>query len=237
MQNNLDDLNFVSVFNTIQGEGSNSGKLTTFIRLHTEQCFPNNRFCNFCDTIYRKTYNTNLKFDEVRQFLAKTRPNMITITGGEPLAIPFDLFIEFLGICKIYTNYIEIETNGAWFNNFDYCQIRKLNLLIDQYNISPKLESSNVKYNYDVCFYNLELVKSKSIFKFVVSNKHFDEDVKQIQYFNDNLDITDKTWLMPLTPCSTDFKKKLFDFCIKMKYNYSQRIHIDVFGHNFEKEI
>ena len=233
----LDDLNFTSIFNTIQGEGSNSGYYTTFIRLHTDQCFPNNRFCNFCDTIYRKTYNKNLKIHNIREFLLATKPPMITLTGGEPFAICFDDLTSFLEICKIYSPFIEVETNGSWFNNLDYCQIRKLNTLIDQYNISPKLKSSNVQYNYDLCFYNFDLIKNKSIFKFVISEKLFEKDIEEVKYFNRNLDLIDKIWLMPQTPCSNDFKKKLFDFCVKMKYNYSQRIHIDLFGHNFEKEV
>lgn len=233
----LNDLKFSSVFNSIQGEGINCGKYTTFVRMFTEQCFPTNSFCEFCDTIFRDNYNNSLNFNDVRDFVAGERPNMITITGGEPLSIKPNDFIEFVKILKIYTNYIEIETNGSWLNHFDLYQLRELKKYINQFNISPKLNNSGVNFDYKSCFYNFDLIKDRSIFKFVVSENNFDNDIDEIKEWKDELSLNNNVWLMPLTPYNNNFEKKLFDFCTKMKYNYSPRIHINVFGYNFEKEI
>lgn len=230
----LDNLKFSSIFSTIQGEGSNCGKLTTFIRFHTDDCFPNKRFCSFCDTIYKKNYQPSLNISEIREYLQENRPSMITITGGEPFSTDIDELIEFLEICRIYTSYIEVETNGSYFQNLSFFQFDRIKKLINQFNVSPKLSSSNVNFDYKIDTF--EYFKNKSIFKFVVSEKRFQKEVNEIEQWENILSLKENIWLMPLTPSTKEFQKNLFDFCVKMKYNYSQRLHIDLFG-NIEKEI
>ena len=230
----LNKLKFVSVFPTIQGEGVNCGKSTTFIRLHTTECFPNNRVCSFCDTINKKNYNENLNILDIEDYLNKTNPNMITITGGEPLACEFNDLKDLISLCNDYCDYLEIETNGAYWSSFTDYEKHYLFQNIDCLNVSPKLKISNVRYDYnieDFFHYGRDFN-----YKFVVSEKNFEEEIVQIADWQKKLNLLDEVWLMPMTPSSIEFEKKVFDFCVKMKYNYSTRLHITLFG-NIEKEI
>lgn len=217
------NLKFASIFSTIQGEGSNCGKLTTFIRLYTEECFPNGSFCSFCDTIGKSTYENNLSLSDVESYLIEHEPRMVTITGGEPFAVDFDKLIELLEICNKHCEYIEIETNGSYLCDMPTNQKYTLYTSIDRFNISPKLKSSGVEFDYTKIHET-----PISIFKFVIGEDTFEQDIKEIESW-DKIS-KEAIWLMPITPSSKLFKRKLFDYCVKNKYNYSPRIHIDIFG-------
>lgn len=235
MPHMLNNLKFVSIFPTIQGEGINCGKATTFIRLHTEDCFPNKKVCSFCDTINKKNYNKNLNINNIEEYLKKHKPNMITLTGGEPFSLDFESLRSLILICKKYCNYLEVETNGAYLSLFKNNENKMFLNNIDNFNISPKLKTSNVNWEYKHLYKFLRF-KKNGIFKFVVSRKNLLEELEEISEWDRPLNLKDKIWLMPMTPCDLDFEKELFDICIQKGYNYSTRLHITLFG-NIEKEI
>ena len=93
----------VEIFETLQGEGYNTGMPSVFIRFG--KC---NLACHWCDTNYNQFNMMSLStiIQQVQQFSAKN----IIITGGEPT---IQLQLEIL-LNQLQSNgyFIAIETNG-----------------------------------------------------------------------------------------------------------------------------
>ncbi|QGM81107.1 7-carboxy-7-deazaguanine synthase QueE [Otariodibacter oris] len=119
-QNNaLISYRIVEIFETLQGEGYNTGMPSIFIRFG--KC---NLACPWCDTNYHqyeeKTASEILSI--VKQFSAKN----IIITGGEPTIQPhLDILLDML---KNEGYFLAIETNG----------LKPVPLQIDYIATSPK---------------------------------------------------------------------------------------------------
>lgn len=102
-------LDVVSIFPTLQGEGPNAGMPAIFIRLGG--C---NLACDFCDTEFENF--SPMPVDTIvshAQTLAK--PNHVSlcvITGGEPLRQPVESLCESLLAAGFR---VQIETNGTVF--------------------------------------------------------------------------------------------------------------------------
>lgn len=110
----------VEIFETLQGEGFNTGMPSIFIRFG--KC---NLACPWCDTNYNQYETKSLSaiMHTVRGFSAKN----IIITGGEPTIQP-DLEI-LLNQLKNEGYFIAIETNG----------LKPVPMQIDYIATSPKL--------------------------------------------------------------------------------------------------
>jgi organic radical activating enzyme len=154
------------VFASIQGEGASAGTPSTFIRLAI--C---NLRCSWCDTGYtwdwanysRSEQVMELSVDEAFSAIAALAPRNVVITGGEPLLqrrqlAPLAGSLKQAGFC------IEVETNGTVAPG-------ELGPLIDQWNVSPKLESSGNQGLARIRPAVLEQFAAQpcSFFKFVVS--------------------------------------------------------------------
>ena len=102
-------LPIVEIFKSIEGEGSRSGRICTFIRL--AGC---NLRCSYCDTQYSFNVNDAKKMT-VEDIIAEVQAldcYTITITGGEPLLyreVNEDLVPRLLDLGYR----INIETNGS----------------------------------------------------------------------------------------------------------------------------
>lgn len=95
--------NIVEIFESLQGEGLNTGMPSIFVRFG--KC---NLACPWCDTHYNKfeRWSATQIQEKVRSFSAKN----IIITGGEPTIVPK---IEFLlEQFKSDGYFLAIETNG-----------------------------------------------------------------------------------------------------------------------------
>ena len=107
IKNNSDELEVVSMFRTIQGEGPYTGHRSFFIRL--AGC---NLQCPGCDT----DYTSNRKFLPIDHIIRAVRaagpaPLLVVITGGEP----FRQDITVLSSVLIALGYpVQVETNGAF---------------------------------------------------------------------------------------------------------------------------
>ncbi|WP_263834026.1 7-carboxy-7-deazaguanine synthase QueE [Sulfurospirillum oryzae] len=102
-------LKVVEIFYSIQGEGSQVGVPSIFIRLYG--C---NLTCPFCDEILHKGEYEELTFEAVLERI-KGYPSMqVIITGGEPTIYNLNGFIEFL---QAYMYSVSVETNGYNFSN------------------------------------------------------------------------------------------------------------------------
>lgn len=98
------------VFRTIQGEGPFSGRPAIFIRL--SGC---NLRCGFCDTVWDDDNDPFLTPDAImKQIDEQTglawRPELVVITGGEPMRQNLSLLISRL---QEKGHIVQIETSGS----------------------------------------------------------------------------------------------------------------------------
>jgi organic radical activating enzyme len=107
MDNEL--LKVVSIFYSIQGEGTFTGTASVFIRL-----FGCNLECDFCDDDLHKGNFENLNFLEILEKIKKYPSKNLIITGGEPSLYNLNNFIKFLQ-SKGY--FVAVESNGFCFEN------------------------------------------------------------------------------------------------------------------------
>lgn len=93
----------VEIFETLQGEGYNTGMPSTFIRFG--KC---NLACHWCDTNYNQFGMMSLS--EILHQVQQNQSTNIIITGGEPTIQPnLSVLLDEL---KIRGYYLAIETNG-----------------------------------------------------------------------------------------------------------------------------
>ncbi|RRN02360.1 7-carboxy-7-deazaguanine synthase QueE [Bibersteinia trehalosi] len=116
---NTPQYRIVEIFETLQGEGFNTGMPSIFIRFG--KC---NLACPWCDTNYNQFEMKSL--DEIMQIVRNFTAKNIIITGGEPTIQP-DLEI-LLNQLKAEGYFIAIETNG----------LKPVPLQIDYIATSPK---------------------------------------------------------------------------------------------------
>jgi len=92
------------IFSSIQGEGANSGRVATFIRL--SGC---NIRCPFCDTNH-----SSYREMTVEEILDEVTEDFVVITGGEPFAQPkVNEVYELIKLLQNDYHQIAIETNGT----------------------------------------------------------------------------------------------------------------------------
>lgn len=145
----------IEIFESIEGEGLRTGKLSTFIRLEGCNCR-----CSYCDTKYSYENSTfvEMSLNEILFKIKEIGNNLLTITGGEPLI--HDNIEDFIEILNSENYKINIETNGTVPINF---LLKYENVLIT---MDYKCPSSNMedKMNLD----NLKILRNSDVLKFVV---------------------------------------------------------------------
>lgn len=105
----------VEIFESLQGEGRNTGRPCVFIRF--AGC---NLRCPWCDTDVKRRFSASLDeiLKEIRGFKAKS----VILTGGEPTLVK-DM-PELVAALKEEGCWIGVETNGTlaadWFGFVDY---------------------------------------------------------------------------------------------------------------------
>ncbi|MEX2336006.1 MAG: 7-carboxy-7-deazaguanine synthase QueE [Fulvivirga sp.] len=234
------------IFYSIQGEGKNIGRPSIFVR--TSLC---NLHCIWCDTDYTWNWKgTNFrhvndslpgyeKFDK-SEYIAHLTPEAvarevealgcknIVLTGGEPLLQQPDL-VDLVEILREANPcyWFEIETNGT------ILPIESFDLLVDQYNVSPKLANSNnsqkLREREDV--YNFFAASTKAVFKFVISNP---VDLNEVLQLVEKYKIAHQNvFLMPEGTSPEGLQQKqqwLIEICKQHHFNYTDRMHIHVYG-------
>jgi 7-carboxy-7-deazaguanine synthase len=237
---------FPEIFYSIQGEGKSLGVPSIFVR--TSLC---NLHCVWCDTDY--TWNwENTRFPHIfdanpdyKKFvkkdwitvtpietIAKTIEDLggknIILTGGEPMIQQEGLVVLMQLLKNKSSEYrFETETNGTLMPSPDFDN------LIDQYNVSPKLENSgNTKrLREKEKVYRFFAESSKSNFKFVISSPN---DLEEVLHLIKTYDIApEKVFLMPEGTTATLLKEKqlwLIEICKKYHFRFSDRLHIQIWG-------
>lgn len=234
------------IFYTIQGEGKSLGKPTVFIR--SSLC---NLHCVWCDTDYtwnwKNTPYPHLfdqtpgyeKYDKKEQIVELSTADIIeeisqyncknlVLTGGEPL-LQQKAWVELMAELRASdpTYWFEVETNATLLptDAFD--------ALIDQYNVSPKLENSNnsQKIREKAEVYEFFGQSPKAWFKFVIAAQtDLDEVLGLIEKYRLS---AHQIYLMPEGTTPEQLKSKqpwLVEQCKKYGFNYTDRLHIHIYG-------
>lgn len=187
---------------------------------------------SICDTPY-SSHNPETPLNTMENAIALIDSNPqikhTLITGGEP-TIQADL--PFLvTLLKNSGHYVTIETNGT----------RKVDLPIDLYSISPKLANSVDKNEGTARTFQLKNNTYENIvwyrdnkrcqFKFVISDE---ETLRLVEDFIKEYELNPKTvWLMPegIEAEHLATKRKFVaEYAIKKGYNYTDRLHIVIYG-------
>lgn len=229
------------IFASIQGEGPSNGKPVAFVRL--SGC---NLACSWCDTPYswhftgdnrphrdgqtfdRKANQIVLPTRDVAQRIADMGQKRLVITGGEPLlqAGPLAELLEILSDMVPAMTY-EVETNGT------APVPSRLDIRIDQFNVSPKLSHSGnapelALVPERLAFYAAD---KRAFFKFVIAEPN---DVDEVLALQKAYNIpASRTYLMPEGTDSTALRaraKWLVPLCLKHGFAFSDRQHIHLFG-------
>jgi 7-carboxy-7-deazaguanine synthase len=232
------------IFYSIQGEGKSMGKPAIFVR--TSLC---NLHCVWCDTDYTwnwektpfKHVNDNkagyskykkeewiveIDADEVLSKIKEHPCKRVILTGGEPLMQQKELTI-LAQLLHDDGYFIEVETNGTLKPAPDFDSI------INQYNVSPKLSNSDnsVQLREKEDVYKFFSKSDKSSFKFVIDDpKDLDEVTNLISKYNIH---PSDVYLMPQGTNGAALNQKqqwLIEICKKHGYNYTDRLHIHIYG-------
>ncbi len=170
------NLKISEIFYSLQGEGTNAGRPVVFLR--TSLC---NLACTWCDTKYTWDWDNYDYSVEVKQMniedlvnsISRYQSKHLVITGGEPMIQQRQL-LNLIKKVKEMNYFVEIETNGTILPD------RILDELVDQWNISPKLQSSMIERSVreiEAC-YLFFTNHSKSYFKYVINDS---EDLLELQ--------------------------------------------------------
>lgn len=168
-----DPFRVMELFPTIQGEGTDIGRETIFMRLYG--C---NLSCVWCDTAhswdeakyFRGIYQDYTDDDIINQIKSMPEAKEIrymVITGGEPLLHNHESLTNMIGTLhsEDLINHVTFETNGTILPHPELVKVTGL------FSVSPKLVSSqNKPYSPRLLGRWLDRAMDKIQFKFVVAN-------------------------------------------------------------------
>lgn len=221
---------------TIQGEGVSAGKPALFVRLG--RC---NLDCAWCDTPFTwdwkgkngKAYDPSVELTsttvaEVLDWCLQFETPTIVISGGEPLlqAKRLRVLVDHL---LLVGREVEFETNGTLdpLRAFDGIEDRV------RWNVSPKLDCSNVRYDKAIKYDVLRTFASipTATFKFVVKD---DLDIRMIQDIQRDTEMPDdRIWLMPEGITSEAICESLpwvIERGINNNFQVTTRVHVHAYG-------
>lgn len=230
------------IFTTVQGEGRNIGRPVVFARL--SGC---NLHCSWCDTPYTWVWNEKLatQHDEGKVYdmdqeqikltvgeaidqISGEPLDRLVITGGEPMIQQRSLVPLIQGLKEKNPNqWVEIETNGTLAPNPDMLE------LVDQFNVSPKLENSGNELQRRMRDGAMRtLVETpKADFKFVVFG---DKDLPEILGLVEKFDIPhDRVFLMPEGRTEEEVSRhqiELVELAKTHNFNVTTRLHVMIWG-------
>ena len=99
-------LRISEIFRSLQGESTFAGLPCTFVRL--AGCTVG---CRWCDTVYAHGGGTDMTVEAVMRRVRDLGPDLVEVTGGEPLAQP--LVIDLLDRLTAEAGTVLLETSGT----------------------------------------------------------------------------------------------------------------------------
>ncbi len=232
-----DDSGGPEIFASLQGEGPSSGAPVAFVRL--SRC---NLACVWCDTAYtwrfegdnrhhrdcvafeRRANQVTLSPQEVAAQIAALGQKRLVITGGEPL-------LQASGLAEMLEHLpdisVEIETNGT------VAAPARLDIRVDQYNVSPKLSHSGNPAELALIADRLDAYAAdpRAFFKFVIAAP---EDVAEVLDLQRRYRIKPShIFLMAEGTTSAAQRERqawLSALCLEHGFRMSDRLHIHLYG-------
>ena len=225
------------IFASVQGEGPSMGMPVSFMRL--SRC---NLACVWCDTAYtwrfegdnrphrdgqtydRKANQVTLDEEEVAARIMALGQNRLVITGGEPL-LQAPALAKLLDLLPDIG--VEIETNGTTKAP------PRLDIRIDQFNVSPKLTHSGNPAELALIPERLDAYATdpRAWFKFVIAEP---SDLDEVLALHERYRFRpDHVFLMPEGTDSETLRareKWLAPLCVEHGFRMSDRLHIHLFG-------
>ena len=232
-----DDDGGPEIFASVQGEGPSMGMPVAFMRL--SRC---NLACIWCDTAYtwrfegdnrphrdgqtydRKANQVTLDEEEVAARIMALGQNRLVITGGEPL-LQAPALAKLLDLLPDIG--VEIETNGTTKAP------PRLDIRIDQFNVSPKLAHSGNPAELALIPERLDAYATdpRAWFKFVIAEP---SDLDEVLALHERYRFRpDHVFLMPEGTDSETLRgreKWLAPLCVEHGFRMSDRLHIHLFG-------
>ncbi|MEQ5789001.1 7-carboxy-7-deazaguanine synthase QueE [Erythrobacter sp. NFXS35] len=232
-----DDTGGAEIFASLQGEGPSMGMPVAFVRL--SRC---NLACVWCDTAYtwhfegdnrphrngttfeRKANQVTLSPAETATRIAALGQNRLVITGGEPL-------LQAGGLAEMLEHLpdisVEIETNGT------VAPPPRLDIRVDQYNVSPKLSHSGNAPDLALIPERLDAWASdpRAFLKFVIAAP---EDVAEVLELQRRYRFrSGQVFLMAEGTDSAAQRARqewLAPLCMEHGFRMSDRLHIHLYG-------
>jgi 7-carboxy-7-deazaguanine synthase len=232
-----DDSGGPEIFASLQGEGPSMGMPVAFVRL--SRC---NLACVWCDTAYtwrftgdnrphrdgiafeRKANQLSLSAAEVAERILALGQNRLVITGGEPL-------LQAGGLAQMLEHLpdmsVEIETNGT------VAAPARLDIRVDQYNVSPKLAHSGNPADLALIPERLDAYAAdpRAFFKFVIAAP---EDVAEVMELQRRYRLRPgHVFLMAEGTDSAAQRARqewLGPLCLEHGFRMSDRLHIHLYG-------
>lgn len=212
---------------TFQGEGPSIGRRAGFVRLG--RC---NLDCTWCDTPYTwdwQRYDPDAELHRltvaaVVERLAGMAPDVVVVTGGEPLLQQRRL-VPLLQACAEHGWDVEIETNGT--RAPDPAVVP----LVTQWNVSPKLANSGVALSNRIRPQALAALRGtrRAVFKFVAEGR---ADLDEIAGLVEAHDLA-PVWVMPEgtdAATVTERARRLAQPVLDRGWNLTLRLHVLLWG-------
>jgi organic radical activating enzyme len=232
-----DDTGGPEIFASLQGEGPSQGVPVAFVRL--SRC---NLACTWCDTAYtwhfegdnrphrdgttfeRRANQVTLSPAETATRIAALGQNRLVITGGEPL-LQASALAEMLAHLPDIS--VEIETNGT------VAPPVRLDIRVDQYNVSPKLAHSGNPADLALIPERLDAwaADPRAFLKFVIAAP---EDVAEVLELQRRYRFRPERVFLMAEGTSTAAQRErqawLSNMCLKHGFRMSDRLHIHLYG-------
>jgi len=203
-------LKVVEVYDAIAGEGRYMGRKCKMVRLYG--C---NLRCKGCDSSF--TWDGNYYRVDVNSIYEEVKDeNLVVITGGEPLMQYWNGLRELLFMlgdkCVVETNGTVLPLRCKWGVRFV---------------VSPK-KGADVDWSF--------WTDKKEVvdYKFVIGEQKWTWSVKEVNEIIEKYKLPrEKVWLMPYGASANEVNKwavKCWESAIENGCNYSDRLHIRLFG-------
>jgi len=245
-------MQIVESFLSLQGEGKFAGSLALFIRFAgcnfncsgfgVQKTLENGTIIKGCDSLravftkeFEKQYeNLDAKslFKKVLELKGSLNP-LIIITGGEPLLHHKNPeFLSFLNFLLQENLKVHFESNASIEIDFEKYPLYKQ----CSFALGVKLSNSQMSKEKRLNFKALGAIvkySKESFYKFVLDGKMIDDGSAKKEISEILKQVDNEVFCMPMGENEMKLKLnalKVAEFCIKNGYNYSDRIHIRLWG-------